>query len=350
MTDAILRDPLNPQAQALVDAQTEIKLLMKTAVLKRMSFSEISERLKRIVKRALAKVRSPTLQRDAVLSLNQFAWKTYGLLRSRLPDPNYADSILLLLNQTGTDKEKKQAEKIVRERSPQRIPFSYTTDEKGMPLQKYMKEYIRRNVSPVFRTLAKEYAGDPNAAHGNLRNLAEMQVRYEAQQKDIEQLRESGERLVVCSVHADCSDRCAPWQGRVYSLDGTSGTTPDGRKFVPLETATQVYKIAKSTGKAHLWGLLSYNCRHKLFPYREGMSIPKVSKQEQQKEYEITQTQRFLERRVLEARENALIASKDIDPTEYRFWKNEAARRNKEYIEFSRANKRAYYPDRTKLL
>ena len=215
-----------------------------------------------------------------------------------------------------------------------------------------MRDYIRRDVMPAFRALAEERALDPGKDRGTLRNLAEMQVRYEAQQREIAELREAGERLVVCSVHADCSERCASYQGRVYSLDGTRGKTEDGRPFVPLEEATQNPRDRYTTkaGKTYQNGLLGFNCRHKLFPYRSGMQIPSVTRAEQEREYKITQIQREMERRVLEARENALVASKDIDPEAYRYWMREAKRRNEEYIRFSREHDRAYYPDRTKLL
>ena len=351
MTDAIRRDPLNPQAEALTDAQTELKLLVKHAVLRRMPPAELRERVQKIIKRALAKVRSPTLKRDAAISLARFAVQIYRNLYNRLKDPALASAVLLLLGGKGSRREQGEAERIAAQRANERL-VRYETDTKGVPLQKYMRDYIRRDVMPAFRALAEERALDPGKDRGTLRNLAEMQVRYEAQQREIAELREAGERLVVCSVHADCSERCASYQGRVYSLDGTRGKTEDGRPFVPLEEATQNPRDRYTTkaGKTYQNGLLGFNCRHKLFPYRSGMQIPSVTRAEQEREYKITQIQREMERRVLEARENALVASKDIDPEAYRYWMREAKRRNEEYIRFSREHDRAYYPDRTKLL
>lgn len=351
MTDAIKRDPLNMQAAALVDAQTEIKIVLKEAVLNGTPFKIINERVQRVIRRSLAKVRSPTLRQDAFRSLNAFAGKMYWELRRRLPDPIFTAAVLLLLGNNGNYTQRAEAERIVAQKADFRLK-SYTTDAKGVPLQKYMKDYLRKDVLPVFQDMAKARAEDPNAPHASLRNLAEMQVRFEEHQKEIANFREAGRRLVVCSVHADCSDRCAPYQGRVYSLDGTRGRTEDGRYFVPLEEATDNPRDRYTTkaGKTYQNGLFGFNCRHKLFDYESGMVIPSVTREEQQKEYAITQTQRELERRVLEARENALVASRDIDPLEYRYWLKEAKRRNQEYIQFSRENDRAFYPDRTQLL
>ena len=88
-------------------------------------------------------------------------------------------------------------------------------------MQEFHKTYIRR-VSKALDGLAEARALDPNDFTGrnSLRNLAEMQVRYERHLDEIAELKASGNRLVVCSVHADCSERCKPFQGRVYSLDG----------------------------------------------------------------------------------------------------------------------------------
>lgn len=351
MTDAVKRDPLNPQASALVDAQTAIKIVLKEAVLNRTPFKIINERIQRIIKRALAKVRSPTLKQDAFRSLNVFANKMYWELRRRLPDPEFTAAILLLIGNKGSYTQRANAERIVAQKADFRLK-SYTTDAKGVPLQKYMKDYLRKDVLPVFQDMARARAEDPNASHASLRNLAEMQVRFEAHQKEINDFREAGQRLVVCSVHADCSDRCAPYQGRVYSLDGTRGRTEDGREFVPLEEATENPKDRYTTksGKVYQNGLFGFNCRHKLFAYKPGMVIPSITKEEQRQEYKITKIQRELELKVLEARENALVASQDIDPLEYRYWKKEAKRRNQIYIQFSQEHGRAYYPDRTKIL
>lgn len=229
----------------------------------------------------------------------------------------------------------------------------------GTELRKFSQDYIQKNVKPVFERLSKQYPFDPDSISNkdtyigaynkhinSLRNRAELEVRYNGHLENIEKMKQ-GNKLVIASSHADCSERCAKWQGRVFSLDGTYGVTPDGRKYVPLEVATDVYYTTKS-GKRWKNGLLGFNCRHYLVPYKDGFRFPKPNAAEERKQYAITEEQRHLERNVRYWRTRA-IYEKDIDIKAYdkalkkvNFW-------NDTYIDFSRKNGRAYYPSRTNI-
>lgn len=219
----------------------------------------------------------------------------------------------------------------------------------GIPNGVYAKDYMHK-VNDVYRRLAKEDAMDPDDVSGrnSMRNRAEMEVRNDYHQKQIQDFKDKGVKLVVCSTHADCSDRCYKWQGRVYSLDGTSGTTPDGHKYVPLETATDVYYTTKS-GKTYKNGLLGFNCRHGLYEYKEGMGIPKVSKEEQRRESKINQKQREYERRIRELRSEEELQRGAGNIAEANILKKKADALYEEYRRFSIENGRAYYPDRIKI-
>ena len=131
-------------------------------------------------------------------------------------------------------------------------------------------------------------------------------------------------------------------------FDGTYGKTSDGRKYVPLEKATDIYYVTKK-GKRYKNGLLGFNCRHKLYPYKEGMLIPKVTEEERKKEDAITKKQRLLEREVIYWREEALMV-KGINQKEYKIARNNAIETYERYKTFSRENGRAFYPDRVKIL
>ena len=220
----------------------------------------------------------------------------------------------------------------------------------GVPLQKFSQEYMRDNVKPALDRLAAQQARDPGDVSGRntLRNRAEMEVRYQAHLDGIEDLKRQNVRLVICSTHADCSERCKPWQGRVYSLDGTSGTTDDGRRFQPLENATDIYYTTK-TGKTYKNGLLGFNCRHFLVPYKSGYRFPKPNAAEERREYNITQTQRRMEADVRKWRTVA-VENKDIDQKRYLDARRKAIAANKAYIAYSKQHNRAYYPSRTKLI
>ena len=107
----------------------------------------------------------------------------------------------------------------------------------------------------------------------SLRNSAEIEARHQVQTERIEELRRKGTRIVWCSSHSDCSRRCEPWQGKLYSLDGTSGTV-DGLSYQPLEIATDIYETTR-TGKVWKNGLLGFNCRHYLTPYKANTADPR---------------------------------------------------------------------------
>lgn len=349
-------DPLNEQASVLVDAQTDIKTAIKQAVLSSQGKERVKEQVKKIIDRAIARIRSPTLKRDAGISLMRFADRAYLQFADDLKSikPELLPAVIVLM-QAITAKEqqgkvyvpKTNAERFAAER------LSYTAYNKGIPLQEFQKRYIER-VNVALENLAEANALDPNDFTGrnSLRNLAEMQVRYERHQDEIAGFKQRGTRLVVCSVHADCSDRCAKYQGRVYSLDGSTGFTEDGQEIKPLEWATNnpedLYGPTKA-GRYYQNGLLGFNCRHKLVEYKPDMVIPTVSEAEQKREYAITKKQREMEREVISAREVAL-SLKDVSVTTYRKWKGIAQRRYAAYKQFSKDNGRAYYPDRVKIL
>ncbi|MCI8499253.1 MAG: hypothetical protein HFE28_01395 [Clostridia bacterium] len=333
-------DPLNVQASVLVDAQTDIKTAIKQGVLSGAPSSVVRKRVQKIINAALARIRSPTLKEDARKSLMRFADGAYGRFKSSLgaiPSGLLPAVVLLMKASTESGKAEGAVQMLFREYA------------NGIPLQEFQKTYIDR-VSKALEELAEENALDPNDFRGinSLRNLAEMQVRYERHLSEIAEFREKGTRLVVCSVHGDCSDRCSRWQGRVYSLDGTYGVTADGRHYVPLEVATDIYYMTKA-GRTYKNGLLGFNCRHKLSEYQPNMAIPTVPQAEQRREYAITKKQRAMERSVIAAREKALM-QKDANVAEYRKWRSIAIERNKAYKQFSKEHGRAFYPDRVRIL
>lgn len=353
-------DPLNEQASVLVDAQTDIKTAIKRGVLNGASFVVISAEVRKIISRAVVRVRSPTLQKDSRVSLMKFANKAYSDFKATLSLDSTLLAAVVLLSERITERKtnglkgqyfipRTPREIEAVEQVAERTEIRIRAYDRGLPLREFQKTYIDR-VSKALGGLAEEKALDPNDVSGrnSLRNLAEMQVRYERHLEEIDTLKSSGEKLVVCSVHADCSDRCAPFQGRVYSLDGTSGTTEDGRRYVPLETATDIFYTTKA-GRTYKNGLLGFNCRHKLLPYKPNMVIPFVSETERKKEDAITKRQRALERAVIGYREEALIY-KGTDVEKYREARKNAVEVYNEYKRFSKENGRAYYPDRVKIL
>ena len=101
--------------------------------------------------------------------------------------------------------------------------------------------------------------------------------------------------LVEVSSHAGSRPEHAIWQGKVYSLTGK----------------TQGYELlAIATGYGEPDGLCGVNCRHSFFPYFPGLSkqtqdIP--GKKENERTYEATQKQRYIERNIRGAKREASV-------------------------------------------
>lgn len=116
-------------------------------------------------------------------------------------------------------------------------------------------DYRRRLKAAYTRYLAR--FADDEAKYSrrvSLRNLAEVEVRRGEIADMLAGLRARGVRLAWASSHADCSERCSHWQGKLYSLDGTYGQE-DGHTFQPIENAVNVIDKYGNVN-----GLFGYNC------------------------------------------------------------------------------------------
>mgnify|MGYP001810112677 CR=1 FL=1 len=220
-----------------------------------------------------------------------------------------------------------------------------TKDENGIAL---IDDY-QKKVRAAVKELAEDPAGltriDKNGKPYkiNLRNFAEMRVRYTENLKDVAELKSKGTKLVWTSSHQDASPRCAPWQGRLYSLDGTSGTI-DGIKYTPLDEA-----ILGPRGDGN--GIINgYNCRHRLTEYIPGQKQPDKLPEDlikghygantKQREYERTIRNLKVEERMHRKAGNTAMADKLNGQ-----WK----KLEKKYEEFSLNHGRPYYPWRTQV-
>jgi hypothetical protein len=175
----------------------------------------------------------------------------------------------------------------------------------------------------------------------SLRNRVEMRIRYDANLKDIQNLKERDVKLVWTSSHPNCSERCKDYQGRLWSLDGTSGTI-NGNRYEPLETA-MLGKMKDGNGI-----ISGYNCRHRLVEYQENSKPPTdYTEAEIKKEYAIDQRQRFYENtiRQLKVEERMNRAGGNIENAQElrKRWR----RLNKLYEIYSLKQGRAYYKWRT---
>lgn len=177
------------------------------------------------------------------------------------------------------------------------------------------------------------------------RNYAEMKTRYEANLADVKELKEKQVKLVWTSSHADASPRCQPYQGKLYSLDGTSGKTEDGISYTPLDKALQG---PKGDGNGIING---YNCRHYLIEYKPGSKAPiDYDKATVMRENQINNKQRNFESNIRQLKLQERLARKSGDKELATRLNNRWKILELEYQKFSLENDRAYFPWRTAII
>ncbi len=333
---------LNWQALLIEDTETEIKIVIKEEMLKQSSFKKINDKVVKLISSAINELESKELKEVAERSLLAYATRVYYYLERTFRSLNLV-RIWALSSVIKGEQTIKQT-KIVNKMMIEEVNRGYA---RALPLDIYAKDYMKQ-VKERLEYLAKVVAKDDYSDRVSLRNIAEMQVRAEEKEKKLKKLVKKDVRLVWIVPHANCSKRCEPWQGKLYSLDGSYGSI-DGIKYQPLENAMDVYETTKS-GKTYKNGCISgFNCRHQIEPYRDGNEPIEIPASVVDREREINDKQRYLERGVRAWKEKAVLF-KGIDNDVYKYARNKAREWNSRYIQYSKANNVAYYPSRVDIL
>ena len=334
---------LNWQALLIEETQTELKILIRDMVLQKKTFSEINKVVVKTIETAVNDLESDNLKEISTRSLLGFSTRIYWYYKNTFKDVSIIQ--LVALNKVAQGiadyKEIQTTRKFVNEIVPLR---AYET---RVPLDVYAKDYIKM-VEERLNYLAGIDAKDDYSERVSLRNIAEIQVRQERHQQEIQDIVDAGNDLVWIVPHANCSERCESWQGKLYSISGRYGEI-DGINFQPLSNATDIYETTKS-GKVYKNGCISgFNCRHILKPYTKGNKPTEIPANVIDKQREVDRTQRYLERGVRAWKERALLF-KGIDNKRYIYSKNKAKEWNERYIDYSRDNQVAYYPSRIDII
>lgn len=358
---------LNWQAALIEDAQSDIKAVIRDAVMRGWTWEQTNDAIVQIVDETVDELESETLKVKARVSLLRYATEQYRRMKDAIPEsffPLFFAAKKIRESKSGNAKAEtiKLARQIVRQdpdsaaaktiqsvldqvsgkATAQITKAEYV--EIAQPTQRYMRDYMA-DVEQAFAELATSDAKDGYGSSVSLRNIAEMTVRYEKNMAQLKELRDSGTRLVWISAHANCSTRCQPWQGRLYSLDGSSGQV-GGKTYIPLDRAMNVPYTTKA-GKTYQNGCISgYNCRHYLIPYESGVRPVEESAEVVDKYREINERQRNFERDIRHAKELAA-TYREINPKLAQWYDRQAKKLYEKYKEYSEMNDVAYYPDRT---
>ena len=110
-----------------------------------------------------------------------------------------------------------------------------------------------------------------------------------------EEMERYGDDFYSVSWHDGARPLCYPWQGKVISRSGWSGEVED------LD-GNKVHVYAESeTSYGEPAGLFGINCGHYAIPFIPGYSVarqPEQNKEENDREYQQSQEQRALERKL----------------------------------------------------
>jgi len=324
------------------EVQAQLKKLVLDDVIKGVPQAQTKQKAARLIDGYVKTVPERTRKQEVKESLAKAFAKWYRLFAG------FAAAAFFI---TGRMK-KELAELVPRKESFKGFFFDIPLRDKvisgeiGTPV---VRDYVRktkRAFEQTCRRVAKEQAMYDKGV--SLRNIAEMEVRYQETLQELASLKQRGVNLVWASTHANCSERCAPYQGRLYSLDGSYGAI-HGIRFVPLELATDIVYYTRS-GKGYKNGLLGFNCRHRLIPYAKGKTPPQdFTEARMARERRIDAKQRRMERSIRQDKELAFML-RGHDHAQSMALFGRARIKSVAYREYSAAHGRTAYISRTRIM
>ena len=221
-----------------------------------------------------------------------------------------------------------------------------TEDLQGAAIIDDYEKKVKSEIIRLSKDPANIYRTDKNGKpyKMSLRNYAEMRTRYEANLKDLAKYQQDEKvDLVWTSSHPDASHRCSPYQGKLYSISGKSGTI-DGITYTPLQEALEG---PRGDGNGIING---YNCRHRLIPYTPKSRAPQEYNQNQvRQENAITQRQRQYENNIRNMKLEERVLRANNNTREAKALRNRWQKLTNNYKEFSLKNQRPYYEWRTRV-
>mgnify|MGYP000029999428 CR=1 FL=1 len=346
---------------AVENLKQQIRAYTLDSVLAKKPYTSISGRIQAEIEELCAEIEDSEILEKTRAELSAFADSAYKQARNMVGGLTAYQFALVLsgkpVTQAQQDSVVKSAqtspgieEMVSNVPEPRREAYNRAT-----PNGIYYRD-VQKAISEAMKDYEKLTAGKNYVINVNPRAIAEMDVRFKKYQEDRKRLSAKGVRLVFVSGHSNCSPRCRPWQNRVYSLDGSSGSV-DGKQYIPIEDAADnVTYTSKKTGRTYYAGLFAYNCNHSIEEYT-GQKPIKIPEKIADEAYEIDQTQRRMERAVRKLREKD-----QLYMIIYKRSKNESMRKiaqkaradalkqKKVYEDYSRKMHVPIYPERLRVV
>ena len=147
--------PLNWQAIAIEEAETQIRKLVKDEYFKQTPVKAVNGKVARIIVECLNKIRIPGLKVATRQSLTNFYQRQWREI-SRSLNGYKLQIVRSAIKLTDPSNE---LVKNVPVRKAQEIYD--TANLYGVPMKKFSEDYFKQNVKPVFDRLSKQYPFDP---------------------------------------------------------------------------------------------------------------------------------------------------------------------------------------------
>jgi hypothetical protein len=358
---------LKPVVRIVQDAQQEIKIYLRDAVLHSKSFDEVQKHVTAYVSETINQISGAELRTAVAASFPGYASRIYMMFQRifggytapqlqamadmikgvKIPPESIKDLTLAAPSFVRNAPRITPIQTVQGAQTMSATKLPDTAYNRATPLYTYYKQVHAAVVNELNKIALMEPKPD-YASNVSLRNIAEMTVRYEGQMRMIDELKTSGVNLVWIEPHANCSERCEKWQGKLYSLDGTSGKI-DGYTYEPLEKAMDIY-VTTRAGKVYKNGCITgYNCRHKLTPYKPGNKPVEIPAEVVDRQRNLEMKQRQYERAIRYQRERTGLFQ-GIDNSIASIARKRAAELNKQYRAYCIGNKLPYMEDRLKVI
>lgn len=171
-----------------------------------------------------------------------------------------------------------------------------------------------------------------------------------ARQANFDRCEAHGINLIEVDAHPGARLLCAPYQGRIYSLDGSSGTVKDG------SGNEYSYEPLTSTSYGQAAGLFGINCGHHNYPFKPGVNFKRYfpleteeQLSENSKQYKAFQKQRYYERQIRNAKKDCMMQKAANDDEGFTKASQKLARRREAYNAYCKAQGLPKELDRTQV-
>ena len=299
--------------------------------------------------------------------LEEFAEEAYDQTRRMVGSKTaYALALTLANPVTLTEKQKQEIAQnasvtmyVPQEQVARLAPrhdLGRTAYSSATAADKYYRE-VHKETKQLLANFTELTEGKQYLIRVNPRSISEMNVRFQAYQSQKQKLISDGVRLVYVPPHSNCSKRCQPYQGKVYSLTGQREQYDRGTA-IPIEDVAEnvIVQGKQDPSRTYYAGLFSYNCRHRLRPYHDGQFLEVIPKDVIESTRKIEQRQREMEREIRTLKEQRLYyrvikkkltkAQQGVMQTEINGLTDKIKDKTKAYESYSEKNHVPYNPTR----